>query len=315
MGHAVEVTDTACLVVPVGRGGPPKPVTPFTPPSARALSEEHQSHLGVVAWTFGRDLRGWLSARTRAEVSVVMAPAARFTWGDLVADLPDRYCAAPFDAAPLGGPGMISVDLPLATALVDRMLGGGGEVPEEAPALTEVGTEVMSELHQHVLGTLAHAMRDVLALRPSVGRQGSRLELVRTARPGYPTVVLRFELAVGTATGDISVALPAEAVLGALEALSGVDGSQGAAASLDRRLLGAPVTVSVRFDPVLATPAAILALEVGDVVTLPHPRTRGLTVWAGDRPLLEATAGRRGERLAVAITATTPHADTPGAAQ
>lgn len=298
----MESDDTAQMVLPVGRSGPPRQVRPYKVRAARSLSEQHQSHLTVVAETFHKTFTQWLQSRSRAEVAITMAPAQRWSWADLLAKLPDPYCGAPFDAAPLAGPGLITVSMPLASALVDRLLGGHGAAPEADPApLTEVGLEVLNEFQQHTLAALAAALEVIVTFHPTVDRQGSRLELVKTARPSYGTVLLSFGVSVGDATGTVRIALPGEPIIAHLDAITGTTAAPVPTASLDRRLLDTPVELSVRFDPASFTPDAILGLAIGDVITIPHPIDRPLTVWVGEQPYLSAVAGRRGSQLAFAV--------------
>jgi flagellar motor switch protein FliM len=62
-----------------------------------------------------------------------------------------------------------------------------------------------------------------------------------------------------------------------------------------------PVEVSVRFGSVTLTSAEIVGLREGDVLPLHHRVEEPLTLTAVGQPMLRATPGKRGKRLAVMI--------------
>ncbi|WIB12630.1 FliM/FliN family flagellar motor C-terminal domain-containing protein [Curtobacterium sp. MCPF17_052] len=66
-----------------------------------------------------------------------------------------------------------------------------------------------------------------------------------------------------------------------------------------------PVGVSLRFAPATVLPAQVLGLAVGDVLPLPHPQHRPLTISVDGEPVGTAAVGANGSRLAGVVVTTT----------
>jgi flagellar motor switch protein FliM len=103
------------------------------------------------------------------------------------------------------------------------------------------------------------------------------------------------------------IAVPYEGVVGHLQP-AGPDASPAAAAErrvvqqrATRAIGGSPVEVGVRLSPVRLGAGELLALGTGDIVRIPHPTSRPLTVVVGDVPVARAVAGSSGTRLACLV--------------
>ncbi len=74
---------------------------------------------------------------------------------------------------------------------------------------------------------------------------------------------------------------------------------------MDAQLAGVPVGVSLRFAPATVLPSQVLRLAVGDVLPLPHPQHRPLTIAVDGEPVGTAAVGANGSRLAGIVVTTT----------
>ena len=169
-------------VVPLGRAGRPRPLRAFRVRPASTLKDEHEQVLGLVGQNFCRLFGADLSTFVGSEVDIDMGPVQQWSWDDLLSALPEPYCAARLAMPPMGGTGLMNLDMALATAVVEKLLGGAGQPMERDEPLTEVEVTLLGELHQRGAEDLAEALSLVVGTKPLTSRQESRLELIRAAR-------------------------------------------------------------------------------------------------------------------------------------
>src|ERR1035438_7542853 len=101
-------------VVPLGRGGRPKPLRRLRVRPASTLREEHEQVLALLSQNFCRLFAADLSTLVGSEVEMTLAPAQQWSWDDLLNALPEPYCAARLSMPPIAGTGLIILEVPMA---------------------------------------------------------------------------------------------------------------------------------------------------------------------------------------------------------
>jgi flagellar motor switch protein FliM len=289
------------MVVPLGHTGRPKPVRRFRVRPASTLKDEHEQVLALVGQNFCRLFAADLGGFVGSEVTISMVPVQQWSWDDLLNALPEPYCAARLSMPPMAGTGLIIVDIPLATAIVEKLLGGAGVAQERTAPLTEVELSLLAELHQRLGGDIAEALSLVVESKPVAARQESRLELIRAAAARSLLIAMEFEVTLKSAAGHVRIALPADALTASLEAFSGTSSTASTSVASTGRLGNCPVEASVRFNDTSLPSRRIVELVPGEVVVLNHAVEDPLTLYIGDVPFLAVLAGRRGNQKAFAV--------------
>ena len=228
-----------------------------------------------------------------------MGPVQQWSWDDLLSALPEPYCAARLAMPPMAGTGLMSLDMALATAVVEKLLGGAGQPLERDQPLTEVEVTLLGELHQRGAEDLAEALSLVVGTRPVTSRQESRLELIRAAPGRTLLVALDFEVDMKSERAHAR----RRPDRGAARQVAGLRGSSPTTASVaDAGSLAAcPVEAAVRFNDTPLGSRRVVELSPGDVATLAHRTDSPLTLYVGEVPFLAVLAGRRGSHKAFAV--------------
>jgi flagellar motor switch protein FliM len=287
-------------VVPLGRGGRPKPLRPFRVRPATTLKDEHEQVLALVGQNFCRLFAADLSGYVGAEVEITTSPVQQWSWDDLLAALPEPYCAARLHVPPMEGTGLVVMDVPLATAIVEKLMGGAGIAQERTDPLTEVELTLVGEVHQRASTDLAESLALVVRTEPTTARQESRLELIRASAARSLLIAFEFDVTMNSAVGHLRVAVPAEPLLASLEAFSGTSAAATSLASTGR-LGDCAVEATVRFNDTAVPSHRVVDLAPGQVLRLDHPVDLPLTLYVGDLPFLAVLAGRRGAQKAFAV--------------
>jgi flagellar motor switch protein FliM len=289
---------------------------PFDPRHPARLSPDHRRALAVVHEAFANRLIMVLATRLRTIARVTVTATEQVTYSDFMAATPDPACLAVLSLLPLPGTGVLRVDVPLAMAMVDRLLGGTGEGPHPERALSDIESNLLRTLLDSTVIELRAAFAPLLSMDPAVVRQESKPQLVRGAAPGSTMIVVDFEVLIGEEIGAVTLCLPLATVGPALESFAGNGSSPlGAntetAALVAANLMASTVDVSVRFNEIKLTSHEILGLEVGDVVPLRHLASSPLAVTVDGITCQVGVPGRRGSRLACLIVDPQQSEETP----
>src|SRR5207249_4785208 len=110
------------------------------------LSKDHLRSIRVLHESFARLLASSLTSYVRTNVQVRLARVEQVPYEDYISSLPKPTILYVMTMAPLPGQAVTQVDLPLARAIVDRLLGGPGEPNTQEAELTEIETALLSTL-------------------------------------------------------------------------------------------------------------------------------------------------------------------------
>ena len=218
------------------------------------------------------------------------------------------------DLSPLTQP--CALRLPLATTLViiDLLLGGSGTPTDTERLPTDIEIQILRRLLEHCIRSIDTAWAPICALTTSITLVGTQPEVVGSLPLTEP--FLRVDLAMeldGTAH-QIDLWMPTGALAGALrsvESSAPVVVSPSVTPNQTRQALGnvlaeVPVRANVVFPSVPMTPAAILGLEPGDLITL-GPTDQPLPLRVGPVEFGSVRPARNGTRTACQVISTLQH--------
>lgn len=286
-------------------------VVPYDFRRPAKLSREDIRALQLSFDTFARRLTTQLTTGLRQVCQISLVGIEQRSYEEHIASLETPTILAVLDIEPLPGSAILEFAVPTALASVDHMLGGaGGEQPNRP--LTEIETTILRGLLEQMLAVLRYATEPTIGLDPKLHSIEYSPQFVQAASATDTVVVGLFEMRIGAESCLATLCLPLSSILPRLRAGQEKRPSEADRLTHERHhkqlqaaLVGAPVEVSVRFEPVLMTPSELANLAVGDVLPLGHRVTAPLTVTAGGTTFGYAMAGRQGNRLAALIISST----------
>ncbi len=212
---------------------------------------------------------------------------------------------------PLDGEMIMEMSLPLATAMVDRMLGGEGSPIDKPRDLTEIEIQLLRNIASVMLKCLKEAWSGILEVNPTVTALSTSVTNVLEALYNEPVAVIGFEVRMPKVTGTVSMSLPytlLEPVLPKLTRQTVFSRYTRSSAEVNGEHGNTAVIAPVNLDLVAilgtakASLAEILNLREGDVVVLDRYVNQGILVAVDGQPKYTATPARQGNRLVVQIT-------------
>jgi flagellar motor switch protein FliM len=269
----------------------------------RTLRSIHDDAARIMAASLSTRLGTTIGARLVAAGQIMVAEHLREL------RLPTELAVV--RSAALGGPFIVDLDLDLAYALLDRLLGGSGEMRPGRPEPTPIEAELIDRIVAEILPALEEAWRRVARLDAAIAATALGPEFLKFADPTDVAAVLAFEVDIAGATGRLAVCYPYASlgpVLGELGPAPASGGDQAGTApagepDLRRVLETVDLVVAATLGHAEIPVEAIAELAPGDVIRLDERVDRPVALHIGDQVQALAAPGRVGDRLALEIVA------------
>ncbi|WIE84941.1 flagellar motor switch protein FliM [Curtobacterium sp. MCPF17_021] len=282
---------------------PAPEVYDFARPST--LAREHARVLELAFETFARQWGTQLTAKVRAVSQVTCEQVEMTTYDEYAASLPALTGMVLLPITGLTPKGVLQVPLDAALTWVSHALGASKPLPTPDRTFTPIEQALVRKIVEDALDDLRYSFGGLLAQDVTVGGFQFNSQFAQAAQKGDLMIVASFSIRVGDRIAPGTLALPAEAVLPQLGEAAAHVSPADARALLDAQLESVPVGVSLRFTPAAVLPTQVLRLAVGDVLPLPHPQHRPLTIAVDGEPVGTAAVGANGSRLAGIVVTTT----------
>ncbi|EYT66616.1 MULTISPECIES: flagellar motor switch protein FliM [Curtobacterium] len=282
---------------------PAPEVYDFARPST--LAREHARVLELAFETFARQWGTQLTAKVRAVSQVTCEQVQMTTYDEYAASLPALTGMVLLPITELTSKGVLQLPLDAALTWVSHALGASKPLPTPDRTFTPIEQALVRKIVEDALDDLRYSFGGLLAQDVTVGGFQFNSQFAQAAQKGDLMIVASFSIRVGDRIAPGTLALPAEAVLPQLGEAAAHVSPADARALLDAQLESVPVGVSLRFAPAAVLPTQVLRLAVGDVLPLPHPQHRPLTIAVDGEPVGTAAVGANGSRLAGIVVTTT----------
>jgi len=282
---------------------PAPEVYDFARPST--LAREHARVLELAFETFARQWGTQLTAKVRAVSQVTCEQVQMRTYDEYAASLPALTGMVLLPIADVVPKGVLQIPLDAALTWVSHALGASKPQPTPERTFTPIEQALVRRIVEDALEDLRYSFGGLLAHEVTAGGFQFNSQFAQAAQKGDLMIVASFEIRVGERVAPGTLALPADAVLPQLGETATHVSPAHARALLDAQLANVPVGVSLHFAPAAVLPSQVLRLAVGDVLPLPHPQHRPLTIAVDGEPVGTAAVGANGSRLAGVVVTTT----------
>lgn len=286
------------------------------------FSKEQMRSLHILYENFARLLGASLSTLLRGTISLHLTSVEQITYGEYSEQLPKPTVIYLMNLDPLPGRAVLELNLPIAFAIIDRLLGGPGEpgtirAGRQNGELSDIEVTLLRGLAAALTGALRDAWNDITTLDPQVDDIAFSSELAQAALPNEVCVLIILELKVINSSGTISLCMPytlLEPIISRLSAQALVAGSYRSGRGEDpharqrtlRQLERVSLPVAVELGTASVTIDDVLNLEIGDVICLDAPAGGTLPMLVDGRPRYRVRPGMNGAHLAVRVDQVLP---------
>jgi flagellar motor switch protein FliM len=263
------------------------------------LGRERMRALTLAFENFSRQWATQLTAMTRAVTRVEIESLEVERYGEYADSVPEQTTMVMLGVSDLASRAVLQISQDVALGWVGRMLGGNASLQAPTRPFTPIESTILGRLVEYVIEDLAYSLGALLDGPIVLDSIQYSAQMAQAAGTGQFVLVARFVVAIGDSIAPTSIAIP-------LDGLHDPDGpaigrATGGADRTTVQLAAVPVSLSLQLLPATVGPTDILGLAEGDVIRLPHPQHRPLTVAVDGVPVAGAAVGANGSRLACVI--------------
>jgi flagellar motor switch protein FliM len=260
---------------------------------------------------FVNELASRLSMYLRLEISLKLAGLQTISCQKLAQGWTNPTHLTLFKLEPLRGISVMEIPPSLGLCLVDRLMGGPGRAPEQAPEISEIERALLEQVEQIILGEWCSRWMKVKELRPVLLSHESNPRFAQVAAPETIMFVLSIQVRIGEYTEKIQVSIP----FAPLEPLI-LQLTKGAETLPDTSAPAAPkpapawnpafadlcVPVTAEWHATDMAARDVLGLKVGDVIRMDPSAAGQIVLRLGETPRFQGRAGTIAGQWAVELT-------------
>jgi flagellar motor switch protein FliM len=289
--------------------------TPGPPPKTRTievydfrrpttLAREHSRVLELAFETFARQWGTQLTSRVRVKSLVAVETVSMQTYDEYAASLPSTTAMVLCALEGHGSKAVIQFPNSSALSWVGRMLGGNGSAVAPDRKFTQIEQSLVKRLMDDALEDLRYSLGSLLSVPVSVDTIVYNSQFAQAAATSELMIVATFTIAVGDNQANATLAFPADVLLHKLGAVNPTDTTANARHLIEGQLGRVPVHVSMQLSEVAVKPSTILGLAVGDLLPVPHQKSKPFDITVRGHRIATAVPGTNGSRIAAIIVST-----------
>lgn len=275
----------------------------FSKDNLRALRDIHREFSKAISLV----LSGYL--RMRVEIEIVSVD--QLTYEEFVRSMPSPISVGVFEFEPLSGQVLLGISFEVISCIVNRMLGGVGNIENQTRELTDIEKALAKKVINIIIKSLEDSWNTIIPVTGKFISLDDNYQSIQIATAGEIVALLTFEVQIsGKHFGLFSLCFPypvLETVLGHLSTQH-IFQTKGLVASNDERLKmiskinTSNVDLRVQFGQCSITLDDFLQLSEGDIIKLDNKVQDDLIVKVNGEKKFFARPGTLKDKICVKIT-------------
>ena len=275
----------------------------FSKDNLRALRDIHREFSKAISLV----LSGYL--RMRVEIEIVSVD--QLTYEEFVRSMPSPISVGVFEFEPLSGQVLLGISFEVISCIVNRMLGGVGNIENQTRELTDIEKALAKKVINIIIKSLEDSWNTIIPVTGKFISLDDNYQSIQVATAGEIVALLTFEVQIsGKHFGLFSLCFPypvLETVLGHLSTQH-IFQTKGLVASNDERLKmiskinTSNVDLRVQFVQCSITLDDFLQLSEGDIIKLDNKVQDDLIVKVNGEKKFFARPGTLKDKICVKIT-------------
>src|SRR5690242_11691768 len=271
------------------------------------FNREQVRRIEVAHENFCQSASSRMSAELRTELQLGVLNTDQLPYSVVMAEeVPRHALVTLLKMEPLDTEVALIMDIPLALALVARLLGGSGGPAGQPSSLTDVELTVAQRAVASIVDTLSSTWHDLAGVSFEMNGHAISPMSVQIVSPSEPTLLLNLSAMIDGLMSIMTLVIPHSAVERIMSKLE--QGHYGPAlideqstADMHDAVGNVEMNLRAEVGAVELPLSEVLAMKAGDVVRLRRPASKGVVLYAGDVPAHIGDPGRNGNSRAVQI--------------
>ena len=271
------------------------------------FNREQVRRIEVAHENFCQSASSRMSAELRTELQLGVLNTDQLPYSVVMAEeVPRAALVNLLRVDPLDTEVALIMDLPLALALVARLLGGSGGPSGQPTSLTDVELTVARRAVASLVDSLSSTWHDLAGVELELDGHAISPMSVQIVSPSEPTLLLNLSAMIDGLMSIVTLVIPHTSVEKIMSKLE--QGHYGPALIDDESALAmhdavGDVNLQLRAEvgAIQLPLSEVLQMREGDVVRLRRAASKGVVLYAGDVPAHVADPGRNGNWRAVQV--------------
>lgn len=284
-------------------GGKERKFSSFVFGKASRISKQQVQDVSEVHEAFAYSLKNRLGAFLQVAVEVNAMSVDEVPYTEFIQSVPQHAYLASMNVQPANCIALLSLDLSVAFAMIDLMLGGDGKPePVERPA-TEIEEKVLQTVVDMICEELQMAWRQAVEISFSFGQTERSKELFRLLPPYEKILFLSFEIRMPDVFSTLTLGFPAAASSMLLRKLAkksarSQNAPPEAQSRLRERLKDCVLAVEMLLPPTKIKGKDLLALDAGQTLLIQHRTREAALIQVAGRKMFTGYPVRSGKQRA-----------------
>ncbi|MDD5948495.1 MAG: flagellar motor switch protein FliM [Lachnospiraceae bacterium] len=172
------------------------------------FSKEHLRTLEIIFDHYGRLLSTHLPAYLRKTVQVEVMNSEAVTYAEFSNALANPVLMGIVNFAPLKGNIVMELASNLGYAIVDRMLGGGGDPLDKNRDFTEIELSIIERIFGICVNLLREPWQNVISIEPKLERIETNSQFAQIISPSEMIAIVTMNISIGEIEGLMNICLP-----------------------------------------------------------------------------------------------------------
>ncbi|MFQ5859704.1 MAG: flagellar motor switch protein FliM [Anaerolineae bacterium] len=287
-------------------------VQPYDFRSPVKFSREQIWTLQIIHENLAKRLTASLSVYLRSKVQVSLTSVDQGAYAVFIADMPRPIVAHIVSLRPLPGRIILGIGLELATAIIDRMLGGTGLIHARPRKVTDLELAVLGKAVGSILADLAEAWSGHVELEPAIEDVVLDPMFAGVAFPSEAAIRAVFDVYFEKSSGVMNFTIPFSVLDPVAQELTSgmwasrpghgtIESTQEFLRQMAAHVAQVDVPLSVRLTTSQVNLDEIAGLRAGDILLLDTRRDGLARVLVGSRQKYWGRPGTLDNRMAVQI--------------
>lgn len=184
------------------------------------FSKDHLRTLEIIFENYGRLLSTNLPAYFRKSVQVEVMNSEAITYSEFSNALSNPVILGIVNFNPLEGNIIMEVADNLGYAIIDRMLGGGGEPLERSRDFTEIELVILERVLNTCTNLLIEPWQTVVDIHPRLEKIETNSQFAQIISPSEMTAIVTMNIQIGSVEGLMNICIPYACIEGVIDKLN-----------------------------------------------------------------------------------------------
>lgn len=274
------------------------------------FSKEHLRTLEIIFEHYGRLVSTNLPVYLRKNVQVTVASSETVTFNEFSNALSNPVVLGVIGFEPLNGNIILDLATNIAYAMIDRLLGGGGQTLEKTRDFSEIEMTILERIIVMMVNLLREPWKNVVDISPVLTRVETNPQFAQIIAPNEMIAIITLNMKIGDVEGFMNVCLPFITLESVMEKLNTKywfstmqenrdEDYEDLIESMIRRV---DIPIHAVLGKSQISVSDFMNLQVGDCIRLDSKVDDEMNVYVGNIKKFTAVPGASADNYAVKVT-------------